>query len=270
MNIGTLTHASSIPSPHAPTPSFSYNTRKLCLSDLPADLFTTGYIGKYTNAQSSGNLALASREFYAKTHDALDKEPIWTLRNRHDLNAFLAMLDHRPNIQNIKLEGRNFTDQDVQAIAQKATKLQHVEISYCPQVSTLPSFEHNKALQHVEIRYCHGLQTLPSFEHNKALQHVEISSCPQVSTLPSFEHNKELQHVVIRYCRGLQTLPSFEHNKALQHVEISSCHGLQTLPNDLFEHNTNLQHVVIRSCQGIPSAQLENLRRIFPQAQIWN
>ncbi|XP_077225805.1 disease resistance protein RGA2-like [Tasmannia lanceolata] len=168
-----------------------------------------------------------------------------------------------------------------ESFLQHGNALQHLEISYCKKLRSLPrELDNFVALKSLIIVRCDELVSLPEegvLRGLKSLQSLKISLCGKLVSLPDdLRCLTTLQNLEIVYCDELASLPDgllrhlkslqslviykddefvslwddVHHLTALQNLQIGSCDNLQSLPDGL-QHVTTLQHLSIENCQGM-------------------
>ncbi|XP_077225799.1 disease resistance protein RGA2-like [Tasmannia lanceolata] len=161
--------------------------------------------------------------------------------------------------------------------------LTSVLISHLDEMSSFPEsfLRHGNALQHLQISYCKKLRSLPRELNNfVALKSLIISNCKELVSLPEGLRNltslekleiewcgslislaeegvlrglKSLQSLVIVGCKKLVSLPDdLRYLTALQNLRISSCAELASLPDGLLWHLKSLQSLVISEVPHCP------------------
>ncbi|KMZ59242.1 hypothetical protein ZOSMA_6G01760 [Zostera marina] len=105
--------------------------------------------------------------------------------------------------------------------------LTHLEIYYCPNLTTLPndmcSFQF---LTHLEIYYCINLTSLPNDMYFlESLIHLVIVYCQNLTSLPNnMCRLKSLTALIIKSCPNLVDVSfSLEHFPSLKEIEVNDC-----------------------------------------------
>ncbi|OMO95064.1 Disease resistance protein [Corchorus capsularis] len=146
---------------------------------------------------------------------------------------------------------------DKQLGLEHLASLQHLTISDCPKLVSLPDEEIKLPpnLKLLDLSHCDILETLPyELPKVKYLQELTIDWCPKLESFPEHGLPSMLQRLVIRNCGALKTLPStlLQNNTALEYLEILNCASLTSLLEQ-YDLPTTLKHVKIYHCKSLAS-----------------
>ncbi|XP_071909150.1 putative disease resistance protein RGA3 [Coffea arabica] len=130
--------------------------------------------------------------------------------------------------------------------------LQSVELSYCPNITTLREMSCAACLKRLVVNGCENLRELSEDLYQfQALEHLKILRCPRIN---SFGLNPN---------KGQKSLL-----KSLEEFSISECNGLTRLPGEMFESCTSLRELDLRFCPNLVSFPLD-LRRTPSLETFW-
>ncbi|KAG8092197.1 hypothetical protein GUJ93_ZPchr0012g19036 [Zizania palustris] len=89
----------------------------------------------------------------------------------------------------------------------------------------------HSSLQHLHISHCDLLESMPEDWPSHNLTHFSVSHCPQLRELPSgIRHLQALENLEISGCGNLIGLPDMDGLTALLWMEISACGSIRSLP----------------------------------------
>ncbi|XP_077225811.1 putative disease resistance protein RGA1 [Tasmannia lanceolata] len=136
--------------------------------------------------------------------------------------------------------------------------LQHLEISDCYKLSSLPrELDNFVALKSLSIRDCKELVSLPEGLRNlTSLEKLEIIGCENLASLPEEEGVvrglKSLQSLEIVGCKKMVSLPDdLRYLTALKKLKICDCDELASLPDGM--RLKSLQSLAIVGCKKMVS-----------------
>ncbi|XP_077225976.1 putative disease resistance protein RGA4 [Tasmannia lanceolata] len=132
--------------------------------------------------------------------------------------------------------------------------LTSVLISHLDEMSSFPEsfLQHGNALQHLQISYCKKLRSLPrELDNFVALKSLIISNCKELVSLPEGLRNlTSLEKLEIGRCESIISLAEegvLRGLKSLLSLKIHGCFNMTSLPSGL-QRLTALQRLYIRDC----------------------
>ncbi|KAH9726521.1 putative disease resistance RPP13-like protein 1 [Citrus sinensis] len=170
---------------------------------------------------------------------------------------------------------QQLVDDEEGASSSSSMMLKHLEIRYCPQLTSFSSgTQLLEALEVLHVSNCPLLESIPGGLHNiqsiniedcanvvslaerglpNTISCVKIWSCEKLEALPNNMHKlHSLQFLEVRRCPSLVSLAERGLPITISRVFIEDCEKLKALPDNIHKLNS-LQFLEIRRCPSIVS-----------------
>ncbi|KAH9782479.1 putative disease resistance RPP13-like protein 1 [Citrus sinensis] len=138
-----------------------------------------------------------------------------------------------------------------------SSSLKSLKIQSCQKLQHLVDDEEGASssssmmLKHLEIRYCPQLTSFSSgTQLLEALEVLHVSNCPLLESIPGGLHN--IQSINIEDCANVVSLAERGLPNTISSVKIWSCEKLEALPNNMHKL-FSLQFLEVRRCPSLVS-----------------
>ena len=133
--------------------------------------------------------------------------------------------------------------------------LQHLQVSYCPNVTSLRRLNCGTCLESLKLFDCDNLRELPENLYKfQALRDLSIRVCPLIDLGENRNDGqksllKSLKSLTISDCDGLTTIASemLESCSPLQSLQVYECPNLVSFPLDL-QQTPSLETCILTNC----------------------
>ncbi|GKV01362.1 hypothetical protein SLEP1_g13918 [Rubroshorea leprosula] len=142
---------------------------------------------------------------------------------------------------------------------QRCTRLEHMVISHCDKLKSLPIFNDNRNLVTLEIMNCEVLESLPGLGSSiPNLKLLEITECKSLKTLSDTIYQlQSLESLCIEDCPSIKCITNGALPANLTSLELY-CENLMLLPNNVVELRS-LQTLSISDGRLLVGLDLRNL-----------
>lgn len=135
----------------------------------------------------------------------------------------------------------------------KITSLEHLRLHALPKFQFSPDDRLPPTLLSLDITSCPNLTSLPLYQPLSALRELSITTCEQLSTLMCLQNLNSLESLTLDMCPELFLNSDDVLPFTLQYLEISSCNKLSALPR-LHENLSALKELHIEDCEELTTA----------------
>ncbi|RRT73568.1 hypothetical protein B296_00026168 [Ensete ventricosum] len=132
----------------------------------------------------------------------------------------------------------------------KITSLEHLRLHALPKFQFSPDDRLPPTLLSLDISSCPNLTSLPLYQPLSALRELSITNCEQISTLMCLQNLNSLESLTLDACPELFLNSDDVLPVTLQYLEISSCNKLSALPR-LHENLSALKELHIEDCEQL-------------------
>ncbi|RWW64890.1 hypothetical protein BHE74_00027833 [Ensete ventricosum] len=132
----------------------------------------------------------------------------------------------------------------------KITSLEHLRLHALPKFQFPPDDRLPPTLLSLDISSCPNLTSLPLYQPLSALRELSITNCEQISTLMCLQNLNSLESLTLDACPELFLNSDDVLPVTLQYLEISSCNKLSALPR-LHENLSALKELHIKDCEQL-------------------
>ncbi|THU51605.1 hypothetical protein C4D60_Mb06t32790 [Musa balbisiana] len=135
----------------------------------------------------------------------------------------------------------------------KITSLEHLRLHALPKFQFSPDDHLPPTLLSLDITSCPNLTSLPLYQPLSALRELSITTCEQLSTLMCLQNLNSLESLTLDMCPELFLNSDDVLPFTLQYLKISSCNKLSALPR-LHENLSALKELHIEDCEELTTA----------------
>ncbi|URE10186.1 disease resistance RPP13-like protein 1 [Musa troglodytarum] len=132
----------------------------------------------------------------------------------------------------------------------KITSLEHLRLHALPKFQFSPDDRLPPTLLSLDITSCPNLTSLPLYQPLSALRELSITNCEQLSTLMCLQNLNSLESLTLDLCPELFLNSDDVLPFTLQYLKISSCNKLSALPR-LHENLSALKELHIEDCEQL-------------------